>query len=37
MTAGETINYIEFPASNLAATKAFFQTAFGWNFVDYGP
>ena len=33
----EKINYVEFPASNLEATKAFFQTAFGWSFVDYGP
>ena len=32
----EKINYVEFPAGNLAATKAFFETAFGWSFVDYG-
>lgn len=33
----EKINYVEFPAKDLAATKAFFQSVFGWSFVDYGP
>ena len=33
----EKINYVEFPAKDLQATKTFFQTAFGWTFVDYGP
>lgn len=37
MPAHEKINYVEFPAKDLAATKAFFNTAFGWTFVDYGP
>lgn len=37
MPAHEKLNYVEYPARNLAATKAFFQTAFGWSFVDYGP
>ena len=31
------INYIELPAGDLAATKQFFSTAFGWSFVAYGP
>jgi uncharacterized protein len=31
------INYIELPARDLQATKAFFSAAFGWSFVDYGP
>ena len=31
------ICYIEFPATDLAATKAFYQAAFGWVFTDYGP
>ena len=31
------INYIEFPARDLEATKAFFMEAFGWSFQDYGP
>lgn len=37
MPAHGKINYVEFPAADLAATKAFFQAAFGWSFVDYGP
>ena len=32
-----TINYIEFPARNLEATKTFFNLVFGWSFQDYGP
>ena len=32
-----SINYIELPATNLAATKKFFTDAFDWSFVDYGP
>jgi len=31
------INYIEFPARDLTATKTFFNKAFGWEFQDYGP
>ena len=31
------INYVEFPANDLASTKDFFQKAFGWKFIDYGP
>jgi hypothetical protein len=31
------LNYVEFPAKDLAATKAFFSAAFDWSFVDYGP
>lgn len=37
MHAHEKINYVELPARNLEATKAFFRSAFGWTFVDYGP
>ena len=33
----EKINYVEYPAKDIAATKQFFITAFGWSFVDYGP
>lgn len=35
-TKHEKINYVEFPATNLEATKQFFNQAFGWSFVDYG-
>lgn len=31
------INYIEFPANDLDATQAFYEKAFGWHFIDYGP
>lgn len=37
MNKHEKINYIEFPAKDLVATKAFFIAAFGWTFEDYGP
>ena len=32
-----TVDYIEMPSTNLAATKEFFSGLFGWNFQDYGP
>ncbi|WP_347266813.1 VOC family protein [Paracoccus sp. (in: a-proteobacteria)] len=31
------IDYIEFSSPDIAATKAFFASAFGWSFNDYGP
>ena len=31
------IDYVEFPAGDLPATKAFYTQAFGWSFTDYGP
>jgi len=37
MNLHEKINYVELPAKDLLATKAFFQSVFGWSFVDYGP
>jgi uncharacterized protein len=33
----EKINYVEYPARDIEATKQFFSAAFGWSFVDYGP
>ena len=32
----EKINYVEFPAANIEATKAFFTQCFNWQFQDYG-
>lgn len=32
-----TLNYVEFAAADLEATRGFFGQAFGWTFVDYGP
>ena len=37
MNLHEKINYVEFPAKDLAGTKTSFQSVFGWSFVDYGP
>ncbi|MFI4966314.1 MAG: VOC family protein [Caulobacterales bacterium] len=31
------IDYVEFPAGDLPATKGFYAEAFGWRFTDYGP
>lgn len=33
----DKLDYIEFPSSNRAGTSAFFQAAFGWGIVSYGP
>ena len=32
-----TIDYIELNVSDLEASKAFYEQAFGWQFNDYGP
>lgn len=37
MRTHEKINYVELPAKDIGKTKAFFEAAFGWSFVDYGP
>lgn len=31
------IDYVEFPAIDIAATKNFYTSVFGWKFTDYGP
>jgi len=31
------IDYIELPATDVAASKRFYVSAFGWEFTDYGP
>jgi uncharacterized protein len=31
------IDYIEFAATDLPATRRFYEQAFGWKFTDYGP
>ncbi|MCO4799803.1 MAG: VOC family protein [Colwelliaceae bacterium] len=33
----EKLSYVEFPASDIIATKHFFEQAFNWSFTDYGP
>jgi predicted enzyme related to lactoylglutathione lyase len=37
MLEHEKINYVEFPAQDIEAVKSFFNKAFAWDFVDYGP
>jgi len=37
MQEHEKISYVEFAASDLIATKAFFTEVFGWSFQDFGP
>lgn len=37
MSGHEKINYVEFPAADLAAAKQFYGQVFGWVFADYGP
>jgi predicted enzyme related to lactoylglutathione lyase len=38
MTAAHhAISYVELPVDDLAATRAFYERAFGWEFNDYGP
>ena len=31
------IDYIEFPATDIEATRRFYTEVFGWKFEDYGP
>jgi len=31
------IDYIEFPAGDIVASKRLFADVFGWEFTDYGP
>lgn len=31
------IDYVELPMTDLAATRRFYETVFGWGFEDYGP
>ena len=35
--AENSIDYIELPLSDTAATKAFYSAVFGWEFQDWGP
>lgn len=36
MSKTAKINYLEFPAKDLAKTKDFFTAVFNWQFIDYG-
>ena len=37
MPQDQKIDYIEFPAIDFDAIQAFYEAAFSWKFVDYGP
>lgn len=37
MDRHEKIDYVEFSASDMKATRAFFSAIFNWSFTDYGP
>ena len=37
MSNDRRIDYIEFPATDVAAARAFYERVFGWKFTDYGP
>ena len=37
MPADGYVDYIELPAPDMAATKRFYSSVFGWTFTDYGP
>ncbi len=32
-----SLDYVELGVTDLAVTKAFYGSAFGWTFTDYGP
>ena len=36
MNIHEQINYVEFPAKDMTATKEFFTEVFNWSFTEYG-
>ena len=31
------LNYVELPVPDVAAAKAFYESAFGWSLTDFGP
>ncbi len=37
MNRDRKIDYIEFAATDIPATKKFYGEVFGWKFTDYGP
>jgi len=37
MPTHHAIDYIELPVDDVAAARAFYESAFGWSFNDYGP
>ena len=37
MPTDGSMNYVELPATDVPAMKAFYGSLFGWTFSDYGP
>ena len=37
MSEHEKLDYVEYPAANLEATRRFFNAVFGWTFEEFGP
>jgi hypothetical protein len=37
MPVDQKVDYIEFPCSDFDAVQSFYEKAFGWSFMDYGP
>jgi len=37
MPEDQKIDYLELPGDDLDAIEAFYSSAFGWTFTDYGP
>ena len=31
------LNYVELPVGDVGAAKAFYESAFGWSLIDFGP
>ena len=37
MPSDQKVDYIELPARDFDLTQSFYEKAFGWSFIDYGP
>ncbi|MDE1994621.1 MAG: VOC family protein, partial [Rhizobiaceae bacterium] len=37
MSASYQIDYLEFPSTDVLKSRRFFEEAFDWSFVSYGP
>ena len=37
MPVDQKVDYIEFPCKDFDAVQSFYEKAFGWTFMDYGP
>ena len=37
MSIDQKVDYIEFPCGDFDAVQSFYEKAFGWSFMDYGP